>query len=163
MERATLVLTHDPDERPAKVPTRYDDDLYGWAMEQAELLKAGRLADLDFLALADEVADVGRREVDKLESDLARIIQHLLKWDHQPERRSRIWVQSIKEHRRRVDRLLDTSPSLTSRRSEALKEALRRGRAEALIETELPDASMPDIDRYSWNDVMTRPIVWPEP
>ena len=162
MDHATFVSTRSRDERAGRPLTRYEDDAHAWAMEQAELLRAGRFAELDLVNLADEVADVGHREYDKMESDLARVIQHLLKWDSQPERRSRSWVNTIKEHRRRVDRQLDNHPSLKGRRTEALREAFKRGRAEALIETDLPDDRMPEPDAPSWDDVMSRPIAWPE-
>ncbi len=143
--------------------TRYGDDLHAWAMEQAEHLKAGRFEALDLINLADEVADVGHSQYDKLESDLARVIQHLLKWDHQPERRSRSWMNTVREHRRRVERHLRKNPSLKALRAEALEEGFDRGRADALSETDLPDEAFPAANPYSWDDAMTRPVAWPEP
>ena len=142
---------------------RYEDDLHAWAMAQAEHLKAGRFTALDLINLADEVADVGHSQYDKLESDLARVLQHLLKWDHQPSRRSRSWANTVVEHRRRVERHLRKNPSLKTLRDEALQEAFARGRADALIETDLPKDAFPASNVYSWDDAMTRPIVWPEP
>ena len=161
MSHATAVI--DPSDERRKTPlTRYEDDAHAWAFEQAALLKAGRFADLDLINLADEIESVGHNEYDKLESDLARVIQHLLKWDHQPARRSRSWVNTIKEHRRRVNRHLDNNPSLKTRRVEALQQAYERGRAEALIETDLPDDAFPPENQESWDEIMTRPIVWPK-
>ena len=156
-------IVEGPDERARKPLARYHDDAYAWAMQQADLLRTGRLTDLDLVNLADEIADVGRREYDKLESDLARIVQHLLKWDHQPTRRGRSWMNTIKEHRRRVERQLRLSPSLKSVLAEVLEEAFARGRGDALIETNLPDDAFPIAETYSWDEIMTRPIVWPEP
>ena len=163
MDHATLVLPQDRDERPSKPLARYEDDAHAWAMEQAEFLKAGRFADLDLINLADEVADVGHREYDKLESDLARIIQHLLKWDHQPDRRGVSWVNTVREHRRRVVRQLRRFPSLKNRRGEALEDAYERGRGDALIETGLPESTFQDANPFDWDEVMTRPVVWPAP
>ena len=74
---------------------RYDRDLYGWAVEQAALLRAGRLAEVDALNLAEEIDDVGNEQYDKLESAICVILVHLLKWNHQPQRRSRSWWLSI--------------------------------------------------------------------
>ncbi|MGI4765102.1 MAG: DUF29 domain-containing protein [Janthinobacterium lividum] len=151
------------EEQRGQTQSRYDDDIHAWAMEQAEHLKAGRFAALDLINLADEVADVGHSQYDKLESDLARVIQHLLKWDHQPGQRSRSWANTVKEHRRRVERQLRRNPSLKALRIEALQEAFDRGRADALSETDLPDDVFPSRNPYLWDDAMTRPIVWPEP
>ncbi len=146
---------------PPEPRIRYEDDAYSWALQQAALLREGRVAELDLPNLADEITDVANREYDKLESSLARAIQHLLKWDHQPARRSRSWVNSIKEHRRRVRKQLSKFPSLESRRVEALAEAYERGRGEAAIETDLPDGTFPENNAYSWDDVMNREITWP--
>lgn len=70
-------------------PTRYEDDIHAWAKEQAELLRASQLDRIDARNLAEEIADVGEREYDKLESALCVLLTHMLKWDYQPERRSR--------------------------------------------------------------------------
>ena len=163
MDHATLVISDMRAELQARPLARYEDDPYAWSMQQAEFLKAARFADLDLVNLADEIADVGRREYHALESDLSRVVQHLLKWDYQPSLRSRSWVNTIKEHRRRVERQLEENRSLKARRDEALQEAFKRGRAAALIETDLPDDTFPTVYDRSWDEVMTRPITWPGP
>jgi hypothetical protein len=43
-------------------------DLYSWARRQAELLRAGRLPEIDAVAIAEEIDDVGEEQYDKLES-----------------------------------------------------------------------------------------------
>ena len=73
--------------RPPADPARYDRDLYSWAIEQAALLRAGRIAEADALNIAEELDDVGNEQYDRLESALRIILLHLLKWGHQPERR----------------------------------------------------------------------------
>lgn len=40
----------------------YEQDFYGWTQEQAALLRAGRLADLDIANLIEEVETMGRTE-----------------------------------------------------------------------------------------------------
>ena len=42
---------------------------------------------------------MGEEEYDKLESALRVLMLHLLKWDHQPDMRSRSWTLSIREQR----------------------------------------------------------------
>ena len=163
MEHATLSTLDDADERRPKRLTRYSDDVHAWALEQAELLQTGRFDDLDLTNLADEVADVAQREYDKMESDLARVIQHLLKWELQPDRRGASWANTIREHRRRVDRQLRRFPSLKSRQLEALEDAFARGRGDALIETALPDSALSDINPFTWDEAMTRPAIWRGP
>ena len=78
---------------PAAPPaTRYQDDLYTWVQEQVALLRAGRLSEVDALNVAEELSDVGNELSDKLQSAFAVLTQHFLKWDHQPQRRSRSWA-----------------------------------------------------------------------
>ncbi len=102
-------------EEKAGTPVAKEADLYSWAVRQAELLRKGRLAEIDAAAIAEEIDDVGEEEYYRLESALRVLMLHLLKWDHQPERRSRSWTLSIQEHRRRAQRqLLRTSRTMTA-------------------------------------------------
>jgi Domain of unknown function DUF29 len=50
-------------------PTKRDD-LYLWAVRQADLLRAGRLSEIDPVAIAEEIDDVGEEEYHRLESVL---------------------------------------------------------------------------------------------
>ena len=61
----------------------YDQDFYGWTQEQAALLRAGRLNDLDIENLIEEVETMGRSEKRELESRLTVLFVHLLKWKYQ--------------------------------------------------------------------------------
>ncbi|WP_338070450.1 DUF29 domain-containing protein [Bathymodiolus platifrons methanotrophic gill symbiont] len=67
----------------------YNTDFYGWTQEQAALLKAGRLSDLDIDNLLEEVETMGRSEKRELDSRLTVLLIHLLKWQYQPVRRGR--------------------------------------------------------------------------
>src|SRR5271163_1722740 len=91
-------------------PMTKEADLYSWAVRQAELLRAGRLSEIDPAAIAEEIDDVGEEQYDKLESALRVLMLHLLKWDHQPDKRSRSWTASVREQRRRVLRQLRKNP-----------------------------------------------------
>ena len=163
MEHATFTLLNDAkDGTPAPSPIRYEEDLHGWALEQAALIKAGRFSELDVANLADEVSDVARREVHELESRLSVVVQHLLNWDFQQKRRSASWARSIREQRRQVSRLLQDSRGLTSKLGAVLEEAYIQGRVAALNETKLRDDALPTMNPYSWDDIMTRPVEWPE-
>jgi hypothetical protein len=122
----------------AKRPVAKEVDLYSWALRQAELLRAGRLMEIDAAAIAEEIDDVAEEQYDKLESALRVVMLHLLKWDHQPDKRSRSWTASVREQRRRVLRQLRKNPGLRSRLDEALGEAYEDARDEASAETGLP-------------------------
>jgi hypothetical protein len=149
------VVRKEPDA-PAK-----RDDLYSWAVRQAELLRSGRLSEIDPVAIAEEIDDVGQEEYYRLESALRVVMLHLLKWDHQHEKRSRSWALSIREHRRRVIRQLRRSPGLKSQLDEALEAAYEDARLEALSETGLPLKIFPRKLPFDYSEIMERVIVWP--
>jgi hypothetical protein len=141
-------------------PTKRDD-LYSWAVRQADLLRAGRLSEIDPVAIAEEIDDVGEEEYYRLESALRVVVLHLLKWDHQVDRRSRSWALSIREHRRRVHRQLRRSPGLKSQLDEALEAAYEDARLEASSETGLPLKIFPSKLPFDYSEVMERLIVLP--
>ncbi len=136
-------------------------DLYSWALRQAKLLREGKLSEIDPAAIAEEIDDVGEEQYDKLESALRVVMLHILKWDHQPERRSGSWTASVREQRRRVLRQLARNPDLKSRLDEALREAYADARDEASVETGLSPSLFPAERPYEYRELMERPIVWP--
>jgi hypothetical protein len=58
-------------------------------VQQAALLRAGRLSEVDGANIAGKLDDVGNAQYDKLESALRVLLAHMLKRDCQPERRGR--------------------------------------------------------------------------
>jgi len=140
---------------------RHDCDLYSWAVEQAALLRAGRLAEVDALNLAEEIDDVGNEQYDKLESAIRVILLHLLKWDHQPKRRSRSWWLSIQVQRNKVGKVLRKNPGLKPHIDEAVAESYADARLQAAVQMHLDEENIPLRCPYSWNEIMERPIRWP--
>jgi len=139
----------------------YHRDLYTWALEQAALLRAGRIAEADVANIAEEIDDVGNEQYDKLESALRLVLLHLLKWDHQPSRRSRSWRLSISVHRKHILKVLRKNPGLKSVVDEAVTEAYDTARLEAAAQTLLDDEVFPNECPYSWQEIMERAISWP--
>jgi len=136
-------------------------DLYTWARQTAELLREGRLGDLDLAHVAEEIDDVGEEQYLRLESALRVLLHHLLKWDHQPGAHSRSWAITVREQRRRVERQLRKNPGLKGRLDEALADAYEDARDEAARETGLPTRTFPGVLPYVFAEIMERPIVWP--
>src|SRR5437660_7872855 len=67
---------------PASQPhssTRYDEDMYAWAQEQAAFLRQGAWQALDLGHLSEEIEDVAHSQQDKLGSHLRVLLTHLLK------------------------------------------------------------------------------------
>jgi hypothetical protein len=148
-----------PDKDPA-ASIRYEDDLYGWVEQQVALLKAGRLSEIDAGNIAEELSDVGGEQYDKLESSIRVIVLHLLKWDFQSERRSRSWMLSIAEHRRRAARVLRKNPSLKAGLDEAVDDAYEDAKGDAARKTNLPNDTFPRVCPYVWNEITSRVILF---
>ena len=147
--------------RTRRLPARYDRDLYSWAVQQAALLRAGRLIEADAGNIAEELDDVGSEQYNKLESALRIILLHLVKWDHQPARRSRSWWASITLGRNQVRRVLRKNPGLKRRLDEAITAAYEDARVQAAAQTRLGPRTFPARCPFSRQQLMEREIACP--
>lgn len=95
-------------------PIDYETDFYGWTQQQVQLLKNKQFDRIDWHHITEEIEDMGRSEKRELGSRLEVLIMHLLKWQFQPNLRSRSWQLTIKEQRLRLEKLLEENPSLKS-------------------------------------------------
>ena len=138
--------------------TRYEDDVYGWVQEQVALLRAGRVDSLDLDNIAEELNDVGLSEYHRLQSAVEIVLLHMLKWDQQPERRSRSWALSIAEHRERALMQLERSPGLKSSLEAAQRKAFRLGRLGAARQMKRPLRMLPTECPYTWDEILNRPF-----
>lgn len=152
------LATRPPSGKRPAARSRYDADFYGWAMEQASLLKAGRVSEVDAANLAEEVTDLGNEQYDKLQSALAVLLTHLLKWDQQTAMRSRSWESTIREQRRRVQRVLAKNPGLQPRRDEAVSEGYLDARDRASAETDIDVDAFPARCPYAWEEIIAREV-----
>jgi len=133
----------------------YENDAYAWALEQAGLLRAGKLEQLDLEHLAEEIESMGKSERRALVSQLARLLMHLLKWDHQPERRSRSWRLTIIDAQAKTTRLLNDNPSLKASLPELMNEAYGDARRAAAIETDSELHAFPEECMYGFDEAVT--------
>ncbi|KOR31032.1 hypothetical protein TI04_02970 [Achromatium sp. WMS2] len=139
----------------------HDTDFYSWTQQQAELLKAGNLAALDIANLIDEIEDMGRSEKRELTSRLEVLLLHLLKWQHQPQRRGNSWLLTIKLQRNRVQRLLKENPGLQSLIIESVADAYEDAQLKAATATGLNLAIFPQTCPWTFDQIMD-PEFWPE-
>lgn len=150
-------MTHAPlADRSATTSSVYERDLYAWAQEQVQLLRADRVREIDAKNIAEEISDVGSNEYDKLESALRVLLAHMLKWDHQPKRRSRSWENTILEQRRRVLKQLRRNPSLKSELEEIVRDAYVSGRLLASSEADIDLDHFSEACPYDWDTIINR-------
>jgi hypothetical protein len=83
----------------------YEADFSAWAGEQSRALAERRFNDLDLEHLVEEVEELGGSYRDQLESRIIILLMHLLKWEYQPDQRSKSWRNSIREQRRKIAKL----------------------------------------------------------
>jgi len=118
--------------------SRYETDFFAWTQETAAMLRARRFSDVDAEHAADEVEDMGKRDLKELNSRMQVLLTHLLKWQLQRELRSRSWRSTIVAERLEIDALLEQSPSLRSKLVSGLTSnyagAVKRAVAETGIE-----------------------------
>lgn len=132
----------------------YETDYVLWVETNLARLKAQDYSSVDWDNLYEEIDDMSRRERQSLESNLIVIVLHLLKWQYQPEYRSGSWKGSIREHRRRVNKALQDSPSLKSYYQDILAECYANAREQAADESGLPLNSFPVNCLYTPEEIL---------
>ena len=140
----------------------YNRDLHAWTVEQAALLRAGRLSEVDAQHIAQEIEALGRTEKREMVSRLAVLLLHLLKWAYQPERQGKSWRLTVEEQRRQLARHMRDNPSLRAWQDEAMADAYGDAVLRAERETDLPRDVFPWSCPYSFDQVMDDGF-WPAP
>ena len=115
--------------------TSYETDVVAWANEQAALIRGGHLDQLDLEHLAEEVEAMSAKEKRELRNRLAVLLQHLLKWQFQPNRRSDSWTTTMFEQRLNIHDILEDSPSLGGILEDRLDSSYRLAVSQAASET----------------------------
>lgn len=138
-------------------PTRlagYEDDFALWSAEQAALIRAGRFDRVDLENVAEEIESLGRSNKHEIRSRLEVLIMHLLKWERQPEHRSRSWSSTIRDQRNKIQRLLDESPSLKTFPRQVYADEYPRARELASEETTIYLHLFPETCPYSIEQIL---------
>jgi hypothetical protein len=132
----------------------YEQDYYQWTIEQAKLLRAGALSQLDIENLIVEVESMGKSQKKELLSRLAVLLVHLLKWDHQQERRGKSWLRTIAIQRTELAILMIDNPSLKHELITSVHKSYPLARRQAATETGLPESSFPETCPYTIDLIM---------
>lgn len=132
----------------------YETDFALWTEQTVELLRERNFKEVDWENVIEEIESLGRSEKHALESQLTRVIMHMLKWDYQPERRSNSWRGSIVEGRTQIRRLLKASPSLKPYLNNIFAECYRDAVEQASAETGLPIDTWTVDCPYSLNQLL---------
>jgi len=138
----------------------YERDFVAWAETQTRLLRAGRLAEVDLANVVEEIESLGRSDRRAPRSEGGRLPTHLLKWVHQPEKRTRTWEDAIADARRKAGMLIEDSPSLRGELHENFATENPRARRDAGRQTRLGIDHFPDHLEISVDEALD-PDLWP--
>lgn len=126
------------------MPSQYEDDFYGWCIEQADILFAGTTHMLDFKNVAEEIRSLGKREKRELTSLMNILFMHLLKCEFQSNYKTNSWKYTILEHQARIKELISENTSLKPTVQECADKAYEYARINASQETMLPLETFPE-------------------
>jgi hypothetical protein len=115
----------------------YDADFFQWTQATAEMIRQGRLAEVDLEHVAEEIEAMGRRDRREVRSRLIVLIMHLLKWQLQAELRTASWRSMIDEQRTQIQFTIQDSPSLRRLPSDELAATYKRAVTRASAQTGL--------------------------
>jgi hypothetical protein len=148
----------------------YDQDFYLWTQEQAAILR--RLASersnlpLDWGNLVEEIESLGRSEWRALQSELERIVEHLLKLHFSPAHDPRRgWRETVVRHRHMADMIMRDNPSFRRRiGTDVIYKHTRRLAADSLADRDGGDAAaLPPSCPYSLDQILDDDWLPPTP
>jgi Domain of unknown function DUF29 len=134
----------------------YDRDFFEWTQVNADLLSRGCFETADIAHIAEELADLGKRNRREVRTFLRSLILHLLKWQIQPEQRSPSWRASTGDSRVQLKDIFEQSPSLRRFASECIGAVYSDARELAAEETGLTQTAFPAECPYSFDQLMDR-------
>lgn len=138
---------------PSELAGLYDADETAWLETMAAAIRQGRLDELDYAHLGEYLSDMAKRDRREVESRLAVLLAHLLKWEHQPAKRSGKWRRTIVVQRQKLASLLE-SGVLHNHAAAILGDAYAKGVRQAVAETELPTVTFPKDCPYSLEQLL---------
>jgi len=140
--------------------SNYDTDFYAWTQDQAAALRAQEAKTLDWDHLAEEIEDVGNSVRFAIESQLVRLLWHLLKLRYDPATRPRRgWRVTVDTAREEIAKR--ARGGLQYYPAAYLPEAYRHARRKAALATERPLADFPEACPWSIAQVLDEDF-WPE-
>ena len=162
------VGSKDPAVRPELLPNtparaRYEEDEFGWMLQQAALLHAGRLDEIDRHSLAEYLTEMARSKQAAFRSAITILLQHMLKAEMQPEKVTRSWLLTINVQKREIGFLIEDEPGMRQHMPALYAQAYPAAREDAAIETGIEISRFPMDNPWTMDQVLTVPLPEPAP
>jgi hypothetical protein len=144
------------------VKTLYETDYLEWAEQTAQLLRERRFDEIDVEHLTEEVEYLAGSEKSGIQSQLRRMLIHLIKQRIQPERDGPSWHASILNAQAEILDDIASSPSLRGFADQVLDKTYGSALRIALIETGMEDrageANLPTRCPYTLDQLLAEDI-----
>ncbi len=122
------------------------------AQEIKQSFDEGNLADVEE-GLTQLIETMARSEKRALQSQLIRLMMHVIKWHIQSNKRSRSWLLTIKSARYEISSLREYTPSLNE---EFIQSVWEKALNEALEEAETETGVSTHNVELTWEDVFEK-------
>ena len=132
----------------------YDRDYNLWLEQTIQQLKEGLFDEIDLHNLIEELEGMSRSEKRAVYSNLKIVLMHLLKYRYQPSKRSNSWRSRIREHRQRLERAFEESPSLRGYFDDIFEKSYGDARKLAADETGLALEAFPAESPFSGEEAL---------
>lgn len=132
----------------------YESDETAWLEQMSKLIDERRYAELDYKHLGEFLLDMAKRDRREVLHRLTTLLTHLLKWEHQPRKRSRSWESTILTQRHELQDLLE-SRTLEHYALEILPKAYARALKQAATETGLAQQRFPQECPYTLAELLS--------
>jgi hypothetical protein len=139
------------------MPTAYATDYQQWVEETVQNLRDRHYDLIDWDNLLEEIADLSRRQRDKLISLVTRLFKHLLKltyWESEKADNHRKWKGEIRNFRLQIKRLLKSSPSLKTFLASIFEDCYQDARLILIDSTGLDPAIFPTQPRVTLEQLL---------
>ncbi|MBI1986828.1 MAG: DUF29 domain-containing protein [Nitrospinae bacterium] len=136
-----------------KLQELHEQDQMAWLEEMASLLHEERYEELDYSNLEVFLVEMAQRERREAKSRLTSLLTHLLKFDYQPEQRSRSWEVTILLQRQELHELLE-SATMKNYFLTIIESAFANAVKRAAVETGLSETLFPTACPYSVAQVL---------
>jgi hypothetical protein len=125
---------------------QYEQDFYLWITTTIEKIRNRDFDSVEWENVLEELEDLGNERKNELESRLMVLFEHLLKlayWNEERAYNERGWKGTIREQRKRLNRLLKKNPSLKPYLIEVFDEMYLDARDITIDKTGLPSDTFP--------------------
>lgn len=137
----------------------YETDFAAWLDEQINLLSQRKFDDLDMKHLIEEMKDLGHSDKSVIRSMWKQTLHHMLKWIHQPSKRSKSWKGSILYHSKKAHDCYKDNPGFKQFLQTLFDEAYEDARFKAADDTFLDLDIFPEKCEWTYQQLLDESFI----